>query len=186
MEIKLQGTAIPCVAQQAIVAGLAVKLTPALGKSSPDVVQGALLPTAGADTDAHFVAAFRVYNEKPPLYETLPTLDETGNTTSQPYTLRGFIEGSENLPADVTLRMVVPRLKEEETIVSGALMLAYDDGIYAVTSGCFTYSDNLAVGNYVTCEAGGKWAYTATASEKTGVVFEYSQANATLTVKTGQ
>ena len=184
MEIKLQGTAIPCVAQQNIVAGLAVKLTPALGKTSPDVTQGALLPTTGADTDAHFVAGFRVYNERPPIYESLPTNDQTGNTTSQPYTLRSFIEGEENLSASVTLRMVPPRLKEEETILSGALMLAYDEGIYTVTSGCFTHSANLSVGNYVTNEAGGKWAYTATAAEKTGIVFDYDLTNAKLTVKT--
>jgi len=183
MEIKLQGTAIPCVAQEDIQAGLAVKLVPATGKSSPDVVQGAQLPTADDDTAAHFVAAFRVYNEKPPIYESLPTLDETGNTTSQPYTLREYPEGQENLPADVKLRMVAPRLKSpEQTILSGALMLAYDDGIYTVTSGCYTGS-SFDVGDGISVKSGGKW-YKGTGGQ-VGIVFEFNSTKGELTIKTG-
>jgi hypothetical protein len=183
MEIKLMGTAIPCVAQQDIKAGLAVKLVPATGKSSPDVVQGAVLPTANDDTAAHFMAAFRVYNETPPLYEGLPTLDETGNTTSQPYTLRGWPEGTENLPADVKLRMVAPRLKSpEETILSGALMLAYDTGIYTVTSGCY-YGTSFDVGDSISVKGTtGKW-YNG-AGGKVGVVFEFNSTKGELTIKT--
>lgn len=190
MEIKLQGTAIPCVAEEDIVAGLAVKLVPATAGAftsgaSPDVTAGAQLPTGDDDIDAKFVSMFRVYNEKTPLYEGLTTLDETGNTSGQAYVLREFVEGDSNLPEDVTLRMTTPRLQEGQTILSGALMLAYDDGIYTVTSGCFTHSANLIVGNYVTANTGGIWAYTATAADRVGRVFEYDQTNAKLTIKTG-
>ena len=184
MEIKLHGTAIPCVAQEAIMAGLAVKLTPALGKTSPDVVQGAVLPDSDNDTAAHYVAAFRVYNEMPPLYEGLPTLDETGNTTSQPYTLREYPAGQENLPADVKLRMVAPRLKSpEQTILSGALMLAYDEGIYTVTSGCYD-GTSFTVGQAISVKGTtGKWYASATGQVAT--VFEFNSTKGELTIKTG-
>jgi hypothetical protein len=184
MEIKLMGTAIPCVAQQDIQAGLAVKLTAATGKSSPDVVQGAVLPSSDNDTAAHFVAAFRVYNEKPPIYESLPTLDETGNTTTQPYTLREYPAGQENLPADVKLRMVAPRLKSpEQTILSGALMLAYDEGIYTVTSGCY-YGSSFNVGDAISVKGTtGKWYASATG--QVGVVYEFNSTKGELTIKTG-
>lgn len=182
MEIRLQGTAIPCVAQEAIIAGLAVKLVPALGKSSPDVVQGALLPVADDDRAAHFVAGFRVYNEKPPIYESLPTLDE-GNST-QPYTLREFVEGSENLPADVKLRMVAPRLKSpEQTILSGALMLAYDDGIYTVTSGRYE-GTSFDVGDAISVKTDGLW-YKGSGG-KVGIVYEFNNTKGELTIKTGK
>lgn len=190
MEIKLQGTALPCVAQQDIKAGLAVKLGPARASgvaiSTPNVIQGASLQS-GDDLEARFVAGFRVYNEKPPIYENLPSLNQSGNTTTQPYTLREFVSGTENLPADVKLRMVAPRLKDSaETILSGALMLAYDDGVYTVTSGCYTASANLTVGAFVKSTAGGVWAYTATAAEKVGIVWEYDAADQKLTIKTGR
>lgn len=185
MEIKLMGTAIPCVAQQDIKAGLAVKLVPATGKSSPDVVQGAVLPTSDNDTAAHYVAAFRVYNEVPPIYEGLATLDTAGNATGQPYTLRTYPEGTENLPDDVKLRMVAPRLKSpEETILSGALMLAYDEGIYTVTSGCY-YGSSFSVGDIVSVKGSGnngKW-YNG-ASGPVGVVFEFNSTKGELTIKT--
>ena len=185
MEIKLKGTAIPCVAQEAIVAGLAIILTPALGKTSPDVVQGAVLPDSDDQTTpgkAQYIAAFRVYNEKPPIYESLPTMDEAGNTTSQPYLLREFTQGAENLPADVKLRMVAPRLKSpEETILSGALMLAYDEGIYTVTSGCY-YGTSFSVGDPISVKAGGKWYNGATAQVAT--VFEFNSTKGELTIKT--
>jgi len=181
MEIKLKGTAIPCVAQSDIRAGLAIVLVPAAGKSAPDVVQGAALPSADDDVDAKYVAAFRVYNEKPPLYEGLPTLDESGNTTGQPYLLRAF--GAENLPATVKLRMVVPRLKTpEETILSGALMLAYDEGIYMVTSGCY-YGTSFAVGDPISVKGTtGKWYNGATGQVAT--VFEFNSSKGELTIKT--
>lgn len=182
MEIKLRGTAIPCVAQSDIKAGLAVKLTAASGKSNPDVVVGAALPTADDDAAAKYVAAFRVYNEKPPLYEGLPTMDETGNTTSQPYLLREWPEGTENLPADVKLRMVVPRLKSpEQTILSGALMLAYDEGIYTVTSGCY-YGSSFTVGNAISVKSGGAW-YEGTGAQ-VATVFEFNSTKGELTIKT--
>ena len=132
VEIRLRGTAIACIAQEDIQAGLAVKLVPATntprilaGSPDPDprlqggiynVLQGASLPIADEDAAAKYVAAFRVYNEKPPLYDTLPVQDIGDSTV--PYTLREFVAGQENLPADVTLRMVVPRLKEDATIPS--------------------------------------------------------------------
>ncbi len=186
MEIKLQGTVIPCVAQQAIVAGRAIKLVPAINpstKSSPDVVQGADYPTSDNDAEARYVAAFRVYNEVPPLYESLPTLDVGGST--QPYTLREFVAGSENLPASVTLRMVAPRLKTpEETIPSGALMLAYDDGIYTVTSGGY-YGSTFAVGDKISVKGTtGKW-YNGSGG-RVATVFEFNSTKGELTIKTGR
>lgn len=188
MEIKLQGTAIPCVAQEDIKAGLAVKLTPAIGKSIPDVTQGALLPTSDNDKEARYVAAFRVYNEKPPIYESLPTLDASGNPTSQPYTLREYPAGQENLPADVKLRMVAPRLKSpEQTILSGALMLAYDAGIYTVTSGCY-YGSTFNVGDAISVKGTGadigKWYAGSTG--RVGIVFEFNSTKGELTFKTGE
>jgi len=203
VEIKLQGTAIPCIAAQDIQAGRAVKLVasvlaPAIlgGTADPDprlqggiynVLQGADYPDTDNAIDgitghgiAKFVAAFRVYNEKPPLYETLTPLDVGGSTV--PYVLREWVAGSENLPADVTLRMVVPRLKEDATIPSGALMLAYDEGIYTVSSGCFE-NGTFTIGADISVRANGIWYQGATA--KVGIVFESNSTKNTLTIKTG-
>jgi len=199
VEIRLRGTAIGCIAQEAIKAGLAVKLVPAtnaprvLGGTADvdprlqggiyNVLQGAALPTASGELACHYVAAFRVYNEKPPLYETLPVLDIGDSTV--PYTLREFVEGDENLPAeDITLRMVVPRLKDDATIASGALMLAYDDGIYTVTSGCFVAGASYAVGQKLMAGASGVWTETSLDSNAVAVVFERNTTKNTLTIKT--
>jgi hypothetical protein len=195
MEIRLQGTALPCVAREDILAGLAVKIVPALstsvlgGSAGPDprmqnslfyVVQGAVLPGAD-DAEARYVAAFRVYNEKPPLYEELPVLDIGDSTV--PYTQREFRELNENLPADVTLRMVPPRLKEAETIPSGTLMLAYDDGIYTVPSGCY-YGTSFAVGDILSVRSGGQWYNSSNA--RVATVFEFNLLKGQLTIKTGR
>ncbi len=199
VEIRLRGTAIPCIAEQAIKAGLAVKLVPSTlapkilgGNADPDprlqgyyynVLQGANLPTADDDTTAKYVAAFRVYNEKPPLYETLPANNES--SVAVPYTLREFSEGEENLPADVTLRMVVPRLKDDATIPSGALMLAYDEGIYTVTSGCFYDNvEDYVIGEGLSVKGTtGKWYRGG--SGDVAYVFEANRTRQTLTIKTG-
>jgi len=196
VEIRLRGTAIACIAQEDIKAGLAVKLgaasnAPRILAGSPDpdprlqggiynVLQGASKVSAANDTSAHYVAAFRVYNEKPPLYEDLPVSD-IGDSTI-PYTLREFVAGTENLPADVTLRMVVPRLKEDATIPSGALMLAYDDGIYTVTSGCFA-AGTYTIGAVISVNASSQWYESA--SGAVGYVFEQNTTKNTLTIKTG-
>jgi len=197
VEIRLRGTAIPCIAQEDIVAGRAVKLGEASnnprilgGTATPDprlqdgiynVLQGASLPTGDDDAEARYVAAFRVYNEKPPLYETLPVTDV--GDSSVPYTLRNFVAGSENLPADVTLRMVAPRLKENETIASGALMLAYDDGIYTITSGSF-YAGTYTIGNKISVKTSGVWYESSNA--RVGIVLEQNTSKNTLTIKTGR
>jgi len=197
VEIRLRGTAIACIANQDIQAGLAVKLVPATntprilaGSPDPDprlqggiynVLQGAQLPTVAEDAAAKYVAAFRVYNEKPPLYETLPVQD-IGDGGGVPYTLREFVAGQENLPADVTLRMVVPRLKEDAIIPSGALMLAYDEGIYTVTSGCFV-AGTYTIGNAINVGIGGIWQEGTTGA--VGIVFEQNATKNTLTIKTG-
>lgn len=202
VEIRLRGIAIACIAQEDIRAGLAVKLgaasnSPRILAGSPDpdprlqggiynVLQGASLPTSDDEADAldigvaKYVAAFRVYNEKPPLYDSLPVQDIGGSTV--PYTLREFVAGESNLPADVTLRMVVPRLEEDATIASGALMLAYDEGIYTVTSGCFV-AGTYTIGNAISVKSGGTW-YEGTGA-KVGVVFEQNATKNTLTIKTG-
>jgi len=199
VEIRLRGTAIGCIAQESIKAGLAVQLVPATnaprilaGSPDPDprlqdgiynTLQGAQKPTGAGELAAHYVAAFRVYNEKPPLYETLPVLDVGGSTV--PYTMREFVEGEENLPAeDIDLRMVVPRLKEDATIPSGALMLAYDDGIYTVTSGCFVAGATYAVGQKLKAGVGGVWTETALDADSVAVVFERNSTKNTLTIKT--
>jgi len=197
VEIRLRGTAIACIAQEDIQAGLAVKLGAAsnaprvlAGNADPDprlqggiynVLQGASKPTSDDDATAKYVAAFRVYNEKPPLYQSLPTQD-IGNSTV-PYTLREFIAGQENLPADVNLKMVVPRLKEDATIPSGALMLAYDEGIYTVTSGCFV-AGTYTIGNAISVKSGGQWYEGA--GGQVGIVFEQNTTKNTLTIKTSQ
>ena len=193
MEIRIQGVAYPCIAQEDIKEGLAVKLGAASGASLPtdieylgiNVQAGASLPTEDEDAEARYVAAFRVYNEKPPLYEGLTTLDETGNTTSQPYTLRGWVAGSSNLPATgVTLRMTTPRIQSEQTILSGALMLAYGDGVYTVTSGTFT-ATSFVVGDLISAGVGGLWQKLST-SGRVGQVLEYDATNSKLTIKTGR
>lgn len=196
VEIRLRGTAIPCIAQEDIVAGLAVKLgaasnSPQVLSGNPDadprlqggifnVQQGASLPTSDNDQDARYVAAFRVYNEKPPLFEDLASENESTGTI--PYTLREFEAGAENLPQTVSLRMVAPRLKESATIPSGALMLAYDSGIYTVTSGCFT-AGTYTIGSAISVATGGTWYQSS--SGKVGIVFEQNATKNTLTIKTG-
>jgi len=185
MEIRIKGTALPCVAQEDITAGLAVLLVSASGKSSPDVTIGAKLPLSSAEAArAYYVAEFAVSNTKPPIYESLPTLSTTGG---QPYALREFPEGSENLPSSVTLRMVDPRLKVEQTIPSGSLMLAYDEGVYTVTSGCFVDSASLIPGAEVEVVATGsnrgKWQLKS-AGTKVATVLERDSTNVELTFRT--
>jgi hypothetical protein len=81
--------------------------------------------------------------------------------------------------------MVAPRLKDTdagETILSGALMLAYDDGIYTVTSGCFVNSA-FTVGDAVSVKGTtGKWYASGTGQVAT--VFEYDSTKVKLTIKT--
>ena len=173
------GTAIPCVAQEDIKAGLAVRLVPASGKSIPDVVIGARLPSGDDDAEAHFVANWAVTNIKPPIYQGLPTLDVGDG--SVPYTFREFVEGKENLPEEVTLRMVPPRFKDEETIPSGTLMLAYGDGIYTLTSGCYV-AGSYEVGDKIGNMSTGKW-YESAAS-RVATVLEYNSTSKKLTIKT--
>jgi len=196
LEIRLQGTAIPCIAQENIQAGRAVKIVaatnapriqageadvdPRFQNSIYNILQGAQYPDSDNDADANYVAAFRVYLEPTPIYETLPTLDIGGSTI--PYTLREWIEGSENLPAtNITLRMVAPRLKEDATILSGAMMLVYDEGIYTVTSGCFE-AGSYAIGDAISVKADGIWYKSAVG--KVGTVLEQNTLKNTLTIKT--
>lgn len=177
------GTAIPCVAQQDIVAGRAVVLCAATGKSSPDVVIGAKYPTSDEDPEARYIANFRVYNEKTPIYETLPTQDESSNTTSQPYTLRGWVAGDSDSPiSSLTMRLTHPRFQEAQTILSGALMLAYDEGIYTVESGCYT-ANSFVVGDKISVASGtGLWQKYSAAG-KVAKVLEYDSTNQKLTIK---
>jgi hypothetical protein len=122
-----------------------------------------------------------VFNEVPPLFETFPTKDETGNKSGIAYTLRGWVEGQENLPATVRVRMVAPRLKEEETIPSGTLMLAYDEGIYTVTSGAFT-GTGFEIGDAVTAGSDGKWQ-AFSSKGRVATCFDYDSVAGTLTIK---
>lgn len=194
VEIRIRGTAIPCIANEDIQAGLAIELVAAInapkvlgGNADPDpnmqggiynVVQGAMLPGLDDDTDAKYVAAFRVFNEKPPLYTGLPTADVGGSTV--PYAMRA-VDPGENLPASVTLEMVAPRLKWDATIPSGSLMLAYDEGIYTVTSGVFE-AGTYAPGDPLSVRAGGIW-YGGNGGQ-VAVVFEQNTNLNTLTIKT--
>lgn len=188
MEIRLMGTAIPCVAQQDISTGYAIRIgTDNTGQSLSlgEVIAGSYLPTSKRDIRCRYVAQFAVNNSAPPLYQSLPTLDETGNATTQAYTLRGFVSGSENLPASVTLRMVPPRFKNDvQTIPSGTLMLAYDEGIYTVTSGCLS-GTSWSVGDYLASEADGRWYNDTTdAQYAVGICMEYNSTKGELTFKT--
>ena len=61
-------------------------------------------------------------------------------------------------------------------------MLAYDDGIYTVTSGCFT-AGTYTIGNAISVKSGGAWYESATG--KVGIVFEQNATKNTLTIKTG-
>lgn len=191
MEIRLRGHAFPCIAQQDIKAGIAVKLgADATGNATGaftstsfnkgNIVQGASIPTSDDDTGARFIAAWPVSNTKPPIYQTLPTLDIGLSTV--PYTLREFIEGSSNLPAtDITLRMVDPRLQDEQTIPSGTPMLVYDEGVYTVTSGCFS-GTSFTVGDGISVKGTtGNW-YNSTSGQVASVL-EYNSTEGRLTIK---
>jgi hypothetical protein len=191
MEIRLKGNALPCVAIGRIKAGLAVKLCGVAATSiHPDVTQGCRIPDVINDPQAKYVVGFRVYNEVPPIYESLPTLDigttmsgTTGYPASVPYVLRDFIASSSNLPASVTLRMTSPRLQEEQFIESGSLCLAYDNGIYMVTSGCYEGS-SFVPGDIIGAAANGAWRVTDhTTSGRIGTVWEWQSGE--LTIKTG-
>ena len=184
------GRAIPCIAQQAIKAGYAVKLVPDVTGNATgaftstnwqvgNIVIGANLPASDDETEAKYVAAFPVSNALPPLYETLPTLD-TNSSYEPSYSLRGWLPGEANLPVAVTLRMTDPRAQDEQTIPSGTKMLAYDEGIYTLTSGCFL-SASYVVGGAVGNKTTGKWYSSST---RIATVFEYDQAASKLTIKT--
>ena len=81
--------------------------------------------------------------------------------------------------------MTPPRLADDATIPSGALMLAYDEGIYTVTSGCYYGAlSSFTIGSAVSVKGGtGKW-YQGTGGT-VATVFEKNTTKGTLTIKTG-
>lgn len=153
MDIRLKGTAYPARAGDNVVAGLAVVMDYDATHTRPDVNIAARLPRNAADAaTAFYVAEFPDTNQTPPIYVGLP---------SRSYSLRQGWDTGVNLPATgVTVRLTNPRLQEEQTIPSGADMLMYGEGIYAVPSGCYVDSASLVPGAFVEVDYGanaGKW-----------------------------
>jgi hypothetical protein len=177
MDIRLKGTALPAIAMQNIMAGRAVVMDHWVPGTRPNVDIGARYPVAGsAQTETRvYVAEWAQTNQKPPIYETLP---------SYTYSLRQGWDQGTNLPAaGITIRMVAPTMQEEQIIPSGTAMLMYDQGIYAVPSGCYN-GTTFVPGQGIEVEANtGKWqALAAGTRVATCVDFE---AVGKLVIKTG-
>jgi len=146
MEKNLRGIAIPCICSESdgIKSGLMVYL--AADSSASDYGEyflqekkAAALPTTSGNAALSFyVAEWAVSNDSLPIYETLP---------SYTWARRQGFDRTPNLPAtDITVRMTHPRDQQEQTVPSGQKMLAYDEGIYTITSGCYSFSSTPTVG----------------------------------------
>jgi hypothetical protein len=187
MEINKYTDIIGVLATSDIKEGRMVLLTPASATDldynygSRAELMGIKLPETAAEAlKAKYVAAFSLDNRPTPILAGLPQY--TWSMRS------GGWDQVANLPAtSLTLYMDHPgNMTVVQTIPSGSLALAFDKGVFTVTSGNFIYSASLVAGAALSvaydATHGGKLQY---ASDGTiGVVEHFDSTNFTLTFRT--
>lgn len=85
---------------------------------------------------ARYCLTFAVDNAQPPIYQPYPAFS---------YALRQGFDQSSNVPFSATVHLTQPGLKEGQTVPSGALGLAFGEGVYTVPSGAFVYNAAMLV-----------------------------------------
>lgn len=186
MEINKYTDIIGVVATESIVEGRMVVLTAANAThdfGSREDLMGVKLPANSTEAaKARYVLAFALDNRPTPLLETIP---------SYSYALRkGGWDQTSNVPFTASVYLSHPgNMTVPQTVASGSLALAFDRGVFTVTSGNFVYSANLVPGAPLTVSNtsdhgadSGKLRYDA--SGAIGIVERFDSTNFTLTFRT--
>ena len=142
MEINKYTDIVGVVSTQAIVEGRMVLLTSQATSydfGSRTDLMGVNLPATSAEAlKAKFCIAFALDNRPTPLVNSYPAYD---------FALRGGFDQTANVPYTATIYLTHPgNMTVPQTIASGVLALAFDKGVFTVTSGNFVYSANLVPG----------------------------------------
>lgn len=184
MEINKFTDIIGVVATSAIKEGRMVLLTPANADvywGSRKDLMGIKIPTTAVEAaKAKYVSAFALDNRPTPIIEGLPTYA---------WSMRaGGWDQAGNLPASsLTLYMDHPgNMTVVQTIASGSLALAFDKGVFTVTSGNFIYSASLVPGASlgVSYAGGTEGELQYDGAGTIGVVERFDSTNFTLTFRT--
>lgn len=159
--VAMQGSAESAVAIQSIVEGLAVVIA---GSGAHNELPGVRIADAGATQGVYVLIV------PPDSFET-PTLAGfyayPGSVTVDPRNAGAPVWSS------TTWYRTPLSTQEEPTVQSGWLSQIHRDGIYTVTSNCYTDSAGIRVpGSLVKVGSNGKWTTTSTASEAVGTVRE--------------
>lgn len=142
MEINKYTDIVGVVTTEAIVEGRMVLLTShALTHDfgSREDLMGVKLPDTSAEAaKAKFCIAFALDNRPTPLVNDYP---------AYPYAIRGGFDQSANVPFTASVYLTHPgNMTVPQTVASGQLALAFDKGVFTVTSGNFVYSADLVAG----------------------------------------
>jgi hypothetical protein len=187
MEINKFTDIIGVLATSAIKEGRMVCLTPAsvldtnYNYGSRSDLMGIKLPSTAAEAaKSKYVSAFALDNRPTPIIEGLP---------QYAWSMRsGGWDQVGNLPASgLTLFMDHPgNMTVVQTIPSGSLALAFDKGVFTVTSGNFIYNAGLVSGAplSVSYAGGTEGELQYDANGTIGVVEHFDSANFTLTFRT--
>lgn len=187
MEINKWTDIIGVEANEDIVEGRMVVLTVPTGTTDDNQsfthrgLMAIKLPTTEAEAlKAKYVAAFALDNRPTPLIEGLPRYAWSLR--------RGGWDQTANLPASsLTLYMDHPgNMTVPQTIASGSLALAFDRGVFTVTSGNFIYSASLVRGAplSVAYDATHKGKLQYASDGAIGIVESFDSTNFTLTFRT--
>jgi len=138
MEINKYTDIIGVVTTEDIVEGRMVLLTSHSQShdfGSREDLPGVKLPTSSDEAaEAKYVLAFALDNRPTPLM-TIP---------SYSYALRRGWDQTANVPFSTTVYLSHPgNMSAPQTVSSGELALAFDDGVFTVTSGAFIYSADI-------------------------------------------
>jgi len=110
--------------------------------SREDLV-GIKLPANSAEAGrAKYVVAFALDNRPLPLVDSYPALD---------WAMRhGGWDRPRNAPFNANIKLTYPANDDDvQTVMSGSLALAFDKGVFSVTSGNFVYSASLVPGAHL-------------------------------------
>lgn len=187
MEVRKYTDIVGAVATENIVEGRMVLMTSQSTShnfGSREDLPGMKLPANATEAArAKFVAAFALDNRPLPLIDNIPNYD---------WALRmGGWDQARNMPFTATLRMTYPANDHvPQTITANSLMLAFDRGVFTVTSGHFIYNASMAPGTYLAvadattdgASNAGKLKHSASASF--AVVEDIDATNLVLTFRT--
>jgi hypothetical protein len=141
MEIRHYGdTILGVVTEKAMYEGRMVVLdahSETYGFGSREDLPGVRPPANSTEARrARYVLAFAVDNRSLPIYEPTPFFT---------FALRHGWDQTANVPFDAEVQLTHPSNKLGQVVPSGALALAYGEGIYTVPSGSYVYSATMEV-----------------------------------------